>query len=128
LLQGIRPARPAPLLEPARVEELLAMLGERRVDGLLGLLAAECRERPRRIEFCHARSDLAGLHAEARSLSRAAADVGAVALGDAASSLECLSDLAVAEPLIGALDAAARATLRLVQQRMRRLPALVPVS
>ena len=48
------------------------MFGERRVDCLLALLVGECREGPQRIEFCHARADLAGLHAEARSLSRAA--------------------------------------------------------
>ena len=102
------------------------MFGERRVDCLLALLVGECREGPQRIEFCHARADLAGLHAEAHSLSRAASDVGAAAIGDAAASLADLGDLSVAAPLIDALDAAARATLCLVQQRIRHLPAVVP--
>lgn len=116
-----RPSNPAvnmrdgaarvPMLEPARLDELVGLLGRPRFNDLLDLLIDDCRDRPDRIRDCQARGDLAGLRAEAARLSRAAATIGAAPLGDAAAALVGARDAALALPLVDALDEAAHATL-----------------
>jgi HPt (histidine-containing phosphotransfer) domain-containing protein len=108
------------VFERARIEELRAVLGEARLEGLIDLLMAECRERPPRLRTEHYRGDLAALRAQAHSLFAAAASIGANALREAALHLEAVGTLDSAAPLIEALDQAARDTLGAAQQMLSR--------
>lgn len=117
------PARTAALFDAARIDELRAVLGEHRLEGLIGLLMTECRERPPRLRAEQCRGDLAALRAEAHSLFGAAASIGARALGEVAMKLETVGDVASAAPLIDAIDQAARDTLGAAQQMLGRLSA-----
>ena len=107
-----RPVSAGPALQESRIDELRAILGDARLDAVLGLLLGECRERPSRLRLCHARGDLAALIAETNSLLGAANTLGATALGDAALALTSSCDMSHALPLIEAIDEAAQATLR----------------
>jgi HPt (histidine-containing phosphotransfer) domain-containing protein len=103
-----------------RLDALLGFLGTARFKRLLALLMAECREGPAQWRAMHARGDSAALRAEARALSVAAANLGAVALRDAASELERLGNQAGAAPLIDALERAARETLAAARGLLRQ--------
>ena len=113
---GARPVSAGYALQEARIDELRAILGDARLDAVLGLLLSECRERPQRLRLCHARGDLAALRAESNSLLGAANTLGATALGDAALALAASCDMNHALPLIEAIDEAARATLSAARQ------------
>lgn len=118
------PSCEEPLLKSARLDELLVLLGRPRFHKLLELLIVDCRDRPGRIGTCHARGDLVGLGAEAAMLARAARDIGATTLGNAASSLSSSADVAAALPLMEALREAAQATLEVARQLFEHRPAV----
>ena len=102
-------ATPA-LVEPQRIAELRATLGSDRLEALLGLLIAECLDRPALLRTAFGRGELVAIRAEGHGLKGAALSVGATALGKAAEHLETVASLALAEPLIAALEECAQAT------------------
>ncbi|MCY7398033.1 MAG: PAS domain S-box protein [Sphingomonas bacterium] len=108
--------REAALLEPRRIEELRSALGNVRLKALLGLLIAECLDRPERLRTAAGRGQLVAIRAEGHGLKGAALSIGATALGQAAEQLESATTVAQAEPLIAALEECAQATRAAVQR------------
>jgi HPt (histidine-containing phosphotransfer) domain-containing protein len=114
------PTKAKGVFNQARVDELRSVLGEARFERLLGLLMAECRERPLRLREGLCRGDLACVRAEAHRLFGAATSIGACALGDAAMQLETARALVSAVPLVEELENAARDTLGAAQVMLSR--------
>ena len=108
--------REAALLEPRRIEELRSALGSIKLKALLGLLIAECLERPARLRTSLGRGELVAIRAEGHGLKGAAISIGATALGQAAEQLESVTTVAQAEFLIAALEECAQATCVAVQR------------
>ncbi|GAA4008981.1 hypothetical protein GCM10022280_02230 [Sphingomonas swuensis] len=77
-----------PPLDGTTLDELRALLGPARLDGLLALLSAELEERPRAIRDALADRALDRAGAEAHSLKGAAANLGACVVAAAAEELE----------------------------------------
>jgi HPt (histidine-containing phosphotransfer) domain-containing protein len=117
--------------DPARLEEMRAILGQGRLDELLDLLAAELEARPRLLRGALADHDLALAAAEAHGLKGVAANFGATSVAAAARSLEQAisasspGDRAATSPALLALtDAASDARNALAaRQRSRSLVA-----
>jgi HPt (histidine-containing phosphotransfer) domain-containing protein len=102
-------------LDPVRLDELRATLGEERFAGLLNMLVVDCMARPRRLRECLARDDALALRAEAHNLTRAAASVGALAVATAARALASTSGGVGPGAQIALVEQAADATLRAVR-------------
>lgn len=100
----------APLIEAERISELRKVLGNERLDALMGLLIAECLDRPGHIRKAFRRGELAAIRAEGHGLKGAALSIGATALGLVAEQLEAVASVALAEPLIAALEECADST------------------
>lgn len=99
-----------PLVARERIAELRGVLGQQRVNALLGMLVAECVDRPSQIRTAFDRGELAAIRAEGHGLKGAALSIGATALGRAAEQLEIVGSMALAEPLIAGLEECAQAT------------------
>ena len=96
-------------------------MGSDRLDALLGLLIADCLDRPAQLRTAFGRGELVAIHAQGHGLKGAALRIGATALGEAARQLEAVATVALAEPLIAALEECAQAT-RLAVLRLLESP------
>ncbi len=94
----------------ARYEELCDVLGAVRVRGLLELLVTELDRSPARIRQLIDCGDIDGARAEAHSLSGAASNLGAIALGRVAKAIEASRGSGIGMEL-EALDDHARRTV-----------------
>ena len=109
-VEPIAAASGTPLIEAERISELRKVLGGERLEALMGLLIAECLDRPGRVRKAHARGELAAIRAEGHGLKGAALSIGAIALGRAAEQLEAVASIAEAGPLIAVLEECADST------------------
>jgi HPt (histidine-containing phosphotransfer) domain-containing protein len=100
----------APLLDQAHIDQICAVIGSSRFDGLLRLLATELAERPARIRRAVADGDTSRARHESHSFKGATTSVGAMALGEAAAAIEHAPDLTAMAAALGTLDAAAART------------------
>ena len=106
------------LVEPRRIAELTSAVGSERLHALLGLLMTQCLDRPARLRTAWDRGELVAIRAEGHNLRGAAFSIGATALGQAAQELEAVGSIALAEPLIEALEDCAQATLAAIRQML----------
>ena len=100
---------PGTVFDRARYDELCDVLGAVRVRDLLELLVAELDRSPARIRQLIDCGDIDGARAEAHSLSGAASNLGAIALGRVARAIEASRGSGISMEL-EALDDHARRT------------------
>ena len=101
---------PGTVFDRARYDELCDVLGAVRVRDLLELLVAELDRSPARIRQLIDCGDIDGARAEAHSLSGAASNLGAIALGRVARAIEASRGSGIGMEL-EALDDHARRTV-----------------
>ena len=101
---------PGTVFDRARYDELCDVLGAVRVRDLLELLVAELDRSPARIRQLIDCGDIDGARAEAHSLSGAASNLGAIALGRVARAIEASRGSGISMEL-EALDDHARRTV-----------------
>ena len=92
------------LLDKAHIDHLCAAIGPARFDGLIALLTNELVERPATIRRAVQTGDCARARSESHSLRGATMSVGAMALGQAAATLELAPDLAAMTSALANLD------------------------
>ena len=110
----------APLLDTTNVKQLCAAIGSTNFDGLLGLLKVELAERPALIRLAIAARDPVRARKEAHSLKGAAISVGAMAIGQAAATVELAPDLPAMISAMPTLDRQAARTREAVEKMIPR--------
>ena len=108
-----------PLLDKAHINQLCAVLGSERLEGLLRLLSTELTNRPVLIRGAVLAGDLSRARHESHSFKGATTSVGAMALGQAAEAIEHAEDLRAMTAALPALD-------RQVARTLGALAALLP--
>jgi two-component system, OmpR family, sensor histidine kinase TorS len=108
-----------PILDKARINQLCAVLGTTRVEGLLDLLSSELTSRPALIRSAVLAGDFSRARHESHSFKGATTSVGAMALGKAAAAIEHAPDL---QAMAAALPALERQTV----QTLHAITALLP--
>ena len=105
------PTGAADLLDIGRYHELRAAIGHAEVDLLLDMLVNELGQRPERIRTLISNGDYAAARAEAHSLYGAATNLGAMALGRIAHTIEGSRDAQPIGEQLDTLDSQARDTI-----------------
>lgn len=100
----------SPLLDQTHINQICAVIGRPRFDGLLELLVKELAERPARIRRAVLAGDVSRARHESHSFKGATTSVGAMALGEAAAAIERAPDLAAMTVALAVLDAEAMRT------------------
>ncbi len=117
-----------PLLDKVHINQLCAAIGSERFDVLLDLLAAELAVRPVTIRRAIVAGDFTLARHESHSLKGATTSVGAMALGQAAATIEHAPDLPAMVAAIGILDRQAARTRRAIAKMLSTgLPGHRPV-
>jgi HPt (histidine-containing phosphotransfer) domain-containing protein len=99
-----------PLLDQTHINQLCAVLGPTRLDGLFDLLVKELADRPALIRSAVLAGDVNRARHESHSFKGATLSVGAIALGSAAARIEHAADLAAMIAALPALDRQAART------------------
>ena len=99
-----------PLLDATHINQLCAVLGPTRLDGLFDLLVKELADRPALIRRAVLAGDVTRARHESHSFKGATLSVGAVALGSAAARIEHAADLTAMIAALPALDRQAART------------------
>ena len=117
-----------PLLDQVHINQLCAAIGSTRFGVLLDLLATELVERPATIRRAIVAGDFTLARHESHSLKGATTSVGAMALGQAAATIEHAPDLQAMAAAIGILDQQAVRTRRAIANMLPiSLPGLRPL-
>lgn len=95
---------PAPLLDQTHINQICVAIGSARFDGLLDLLEKELVERQATIRRAVQAGDFKLARHESHSLKGATTSVGAMALGEAAATIEHAPDLSAMAAALGILD------------------------
>ena len=112
----------AAAFDEAALDALEQAIGGAHLRVLLGMLAEEARHKPDVIDRLVAIGDLAAAASEGHSMKGAALGVGAICLGQAARDIEEIEQAVDPVATVGALKAAAVATLRALDGRLQRVP------
>lgn len=103
-----------PLLDKVHINQLCAVLGSTRVEGLLNILSKELADRPTVIRDAVLAGDVSRARHESHSFKGATTCVGAVALGKVAAAIERAPDLQSMTAWLPALERQAVRTRRAV--------------